>query len=87
MSKYVLISLKDLRNFVEQRETAARIDEIKRAKVHGYTRHLKRRMALLTGEESVRVLSKKNPLLRKGASLKLSNLTDFSDIVQYIGRR
>jgi len=87
MSKLILISLDTLQQLVAERETAARLDEIKKAKVHGYTAHLKRRVAILTGKKCVRrVSTKKNKNLNtlNTRSVNLSGLKDFSDITQYL---
>jgi hypothetical protein len=82
----VLISLADLNELVSERERLARLDEIKRAKVHGYTAHLKRRFATLTGKEYPK--KKRTPVKKLNIHhIDLGSLKDFSDIEQYIARR
>lgn len=90
MPKIIVMRLSDLRTLVAERERIARLDEIKKAKVHGYTSHLKRRVAILTGKKKpMSRTKKKNRRLSNTIGVRtipMSELTDFSDIEQYIAR-
>jgi hypothetical protein len=85
----VLIALEDLEDMIAEYERLARIDEIKKAKVHGYNAHLKKRMAILTGEKVTSAPKRKRVAPKKVniQQIDLSELKDFSNIEQYIVRR
>ena len=89
MSKIIMMRLSDLQTLVAERERIARLDEIKLAKVHGFTKHLRRRVEILTGKAvpmSTPKKKKRNVSNLNVRTIDLNGLTDFSDIQQFLAR-
>ena len=89
----VLISFKNLKRYVKQREDAARLDEIERMKPQGYTNYMKRRVATLTERECdchthIVVGERKNTFRKGDLRLRLASPSeeDFSNIEQGLAR-